>query len=106
MMRAGGGDQEEAGSPVTSVENTRRILAEVKEKQDEENREKVEEIKNNIKKTKRSINKEVDQIVREKMGMKRKNVESDDNKEKKGAAKKKKFSTPKGQKKLTSFFTK
>ena len=106
MMRAGGGDQEEAGSPVTSVENTRRILAEVKEKQDEENREKVEEIKNNIKKTKRSINKEVDQIVREKMGMKRKNVETDDSKEKKGAAKKKKFSTPKGQKKLTSFFTK
>ena len=105
MMRAGGGD-EEAGSPVTSVENTRRILAEVKEKQDEDNREKVEAIKKNIKKTKRCINNEVDQIVREKMGMKRKNVESDDKQEKKGGAKKKKFSTPKGQKKLTSFFTK
>ena len=105
MMRAGGGD-EEAGSPVTGVENTRRILAEVKEKQDEENREKVEEIKKNIKKTRRCINKEVDQIVRDKMGMKRKNVDQDDDKEKKGAVKKKKFSTPKGQKKLTSFFTK
>ena len=105
MMRAGGGD-EEAGSPVSGVENTRRILAEVKEKQDEENREKVEEIKKNIKKTRRCINKEVDQIVRDKMGMKRKNVDKDDDKEKKGAVKKKKFSTPKGQKKLTSFFTK
>ena len=105
MMRAGGGD-EEAGSPVTSVENTRRILAEVKEKQDEDNREKVEEIKKNIKKSKRCINKEVDELVREKMGMKRKNVESDDKQEKKVTAKKKKFSTPKGQKKLTSFFTK
>ena len=41
-----------------------------------------------------------------KMGMKRKNVESDDGKEKRGAVKKKKLATPKGQKKLTSFFTK
>lgn len=105
MMRAGGGD-EEAGSPVTGVENTRRILAEVKEKQDEENREKVEEIKKNIKKTKRCISKEVDQIVRDKMGMKRKIVDKDDDKEKKRVVKRKKFSTPKGQKKLTSFFTK
>ena len=104
-MRAGGGD-EEAGSPVTGVENTRRILAEVKEKQDEENREKVEEIKKNIKKTKRCISKEVDQIVRDKMGMKRKIVDKDDDKEKKRVVKRKKFSTPKGQKKLTSFFTK
>ena len=88
------------------MDNTRRILAEVKERQDEENREKVEEIKQNIKKTKRCLNKEVDLIVRDKMGMKRKNVESDDGKEKRGAAKKKKLATPKGQKKLTSFFTK
>ena len=105
MMRAGGGAWD-GGSPETSVDNTRRILAEVKERQDEENKEKVEEIKQNIKKTKRCLNKEVDLIVRDKMGMKRKNVESDDGKEKRGASKKKKLATPKGQKKLTSFFTK
>jgi len=92
------------GSPVSSsVENTRKILQEIQEKEDEETKEKVE-VKKQVKKSKRCLNKEVDQIVREKMGLKRKN-EVDPKSPLKKASKKSKVSTPKGQKKLTSFFT-
>ena len=92
------------GSPVSSsVENTRKILQEIQEKEEEENKEKVEEVKKQVKKSKRCLNKEVDQIVREKLGLKRKN-ETDHKSPTKKASKKSKISTPKGQKKLTSFF--
>ena len=92
------------GSPVrSSVENTRKILQEIQEKEEEENKEKVEEVKKQVKKSKRCLNKEVDQIVREKLGLKRKN-ETDPKSPTKKASKKSKISTPKGQKKLTSFF--
>ena len=64
-----------------------------------------ERVKEGIKKTKRCLAKEVDGMVREKMGIKRKKDgdTSKENKEKQ-PLKKKKFSTPKGQKKMTSFF--
>ena len=93
------------GSPCSSVENTRRILQEVKEKEELEEKEKMERAKEGIKKTKRCLAKEVDGMVREKMGIKRKKDgdTSKENKEKQ-PLKKKKFSTPKGQKKMTSFF--
>jgi len=107
MARAG----ESLGeSPCISVENTRRILQEVKEKDELEEAEKVERAKDNIKKTKRCLAKEVDSLVRDKMGLKRKKDENEGNNSKenkvKQPAKKKKFSTPKGQKKMTSFFKK
>jgi len=102
MARGSGVADDGDGSPV-SVESTRRILQEVQERQDQENKEQVEEVKRQVKKTKRCLSKEVDAIVREKMGMKRKNDSSE--KEQKPTTKKKKFSTPKGQKKMTSFFT-
>ena len=104
MARGGGG-----GSPVaadSSVESTRRILQEIQEKQEQESRQQVEEIKQNIKKSKRCLNKEVDQIVREKMGMKRKNDANESDSTNKKSSKKKKCATPKGQKKMTSFFAK
>ena len=93
------------GSPCSSVESTRRILQEVKEKEELEEKEKMERAKEGIKKTKRCLAKEVDGMVREKMGIKRKKDgdTSKENKEKQ-PLKKKKFSTPKGQKKMTSFF--
>ena len=62
-------------------------------------------MKTNIKKTKRCLNKEVDAIVREKMGLKRKGEALDKSPSKSKPVKKKKFATPKGQKKMTSFFT-
>ena len=104
LMARGGG-----GSPVaadSSVESTRRILQEIQEKQEQESRQQVEEIKQNIKKSKRCLNKEVDQIVREKMGMKRKCDASESDSTNKKSSKKKKCATPKGQKKMTSFFAK
>ena len=106
MARASGGDVE--GSPVTSVESTRRILQEIKEREEQENMDKVEEVKKQVKKTKRCLNKEVDDIVREKMGLKRKaeTKAGNDSPPKQKQAKRKKIATPKGQKKLTSFFTK
>jgi len=94
------------GSPCTSVESTRKILQEVKDKEELENKEKLERAKEGIKKTKRCLAKEVDGMVREKMGIKRKkddDIIAKENKEKQ-PLKKKKFSTPKGQKKMTSFF--
>ena len=108
MARGGGGDVE--SSPVASVRDTRRILQEIKEREEQENQEKVEEVKKQVKKTKRCLNKEVDQIVREKMGLKRKAETKSGNtspsKEKPSKRKKPAPATPKGQKKLTSFFTK
>merc|ERR1712098_593569 len=101
MARGSGVVDDGDGSPV-SVESTRRILQEVQERQEQENKEQAEEVKRQVKKSKRCLSKEVDAIVREKMGMKRKNDSSE--KEQKPTAKKKKFSTPKGQKKMTSFF--
>merc|ERR1712106_259760 len=101
MARAGASP---GGSPCASVENTRRILQEVKEL---EELEKMERAKDGIKKTKRCLAKEVDTLVRDKMGLKRKKGEGEDKaKENKGnqPAKKKKCSTPKGQQKMTSFF--
>jgi len=94
------------GSPSSSVASTRRILQEVKDKEDLEEREKMDRMKEGIKKTKRCLAKEVDSLVRDKMGIKRKNEDGDKAKENKAKqpAKKKKFSTPKGQKKMTSFF--
>jgi len=94
------------GSPCTSVESTRMILQEVKDKEELEKKEKLERAKEGIKKTKRCLAKEVDGMVREKMGIKRKKDDdmiAKENKEKQ-PLKKKKFSTPKGQKKMTSFF--
>ena len=105
MARAG---ESPGGSPCTSVENTRRILHEVKEKEELEYKEQMENVKEGIKKTKRCLAKEVDSLVRDKMGLKRKKDDVEDKaKENKSKqpAKKKKFSTPKGQKKMTSFFT-
>jgi len=104
MARAGASP---GGSPCVSVENTRRILQEVKEKDELEEFEKMERAKDGIKKTKRCLAKEVDTLVRDKMGLKRKKGEGEDKaKENKGnqPAKKKKCSTPKGQQKMTSFF--
>ena len=105
MARAG---ESPGGSPCTSVENTRRILQEVREKEELEEVEKMERAKANVKKTKRCLAKEVDSLVRDKMGLKRKNDDGQGEKTKenkvKQPAKKKKFSTPKGQQKLTSFF--
>jgi len=95
-------------SPCTSVENTRRILQEVKEKEELEYAEQMENVKDGIKKTKRCLAKEVDSLVRDKMGLKRKKDEGEDKAKEnkvKQPTKKKKFSTPKGQKKMTSFFT-
>jgi len=93
------------GSPCTSVENTRRILQDLKNKEEQEEKEKMKSLKEGIKKTKRCLAKEVDSMVRDKMGIKRKS-EDHGIKESNGKqpAKKKKFSTPKGQKKMTSFF--
>ena len=92
------------------MRDTRRILQEIKEREEQENQEKVEEVKTQVKKTKRCLNKEVDQIVREKMGLKRKAETKSGNtspsKEKPSKRKKPAPATPKGQKKLTSFFTK
>ena len=88
------------------VEETREILQEIREKDKLEREAEVENIKQNIKKTKRCLAKEVDGIVREKMGMKRKKEGDRTSPDRDKKPKKKKFSTPKGQRKLTSFFSK
>ena len=88
------------------VEQTREILQELREKDKLEREAEVENIKQNIKKTKRCLAKEVDGIVREKMGMKRKKEGDRTSPDRDKKPKKKKFSTPKGQRKLTSFFSK
>ena len=88
------------------VEQTREILQEIREKDQLEREAEVENIKQNIKKTKRCLAKEVDGIVREKMGMKRKKEGDRTSPDREKKPKKKKFSTPKGQRKLTSFFSK
>merc|ERR1712098_6061 len=87
MARGSGVVDDGDGSPV-SVESTRRILQEVEERQEQENKEQVEEVKRQVKKSKRCLSKEVDAIVREKMGMKRKNDSRE--KKKKPTEKKKK----------------
>ena len=88
------------------VEETREILQEIRDKEKLEREAEVENIKQNIKKTKRSLAKEVDGIVREKLGMKRKKDGERTSPDRDKKPKKKKFSTPKGQRKLTSFFSK
>ena len=87
------------------LERTKEILQEVRNRERLEREEQVENVKNNVKKTKRCLSKEVDEIVREKMGMKRKAEVDKTSPVKDKKPKKKKFSTPKGQRKLTSFFT-
>jgi len=105
MARAG---ESPGASPCVSVENTRRILQEVKEKEELEYAEQMQNVKEGIKKTKRCLAKEVDSLVRDKMGLKRKKDEGEEKAKEnktKQPPKKKKFSTPKGQKKMTSFFS-
>ena len=75
----------------------------------EQNREEAKENIRNLKKRgRRCLSKEVDDAVREKMGMKKMKEDTADTvkpKSKPPSQKKKKFSTPKGQRKMTSFFT-
>ena len=103
-LRARALHQQQSASP--GVEQTREILQEIREKDKLEREAEVENIKQNIKKTKRCLAKEVDGIVREKMGMKRKKEGDKNSPDRDKKPKKKKFSTPKGQRKLTSFFSK
>merc|ERR1712098_391725 len=88
----------EAHTPDTSDQNIQQILREVRSRDVEQE----EMIK--TKKTKRCLTKDVDAAAREKMGLDPKRKNSDNDTKKKEPAKKRKISTPKGQKKLTSFF--
>lgn len=95
----------------TSDQDVRRILQEVRRKELglQEDVEQEEQVVKKAKKIKRCLAKDVDAAAREKMGLKpledvtakRKATKEDKPKQ---PAKKKKFSTPKGQKKMTSFF--
>ena len=89
--------------PDTSDSSIREILREVRAR-DEQDQE--EEAVKKVKKTKRCLATDVDAAAREKMGLvaKRKAWEGEEQNKPKQPAKKKKFSTPKGQKKMTSFF--
>ena len=92
------------GSPEDlGVEDTRRILQEVKESS---NSAVIEELKQKAKPTKRCLSKEVDKLCREKMGLEPTGKRKKDSEEKPSKSKKSKISTPKGQKKMTSFFSK
>ena len=92
-------------TPDTSDSSIREILREVRARDEQDQEEAVKKVK----KTKRCLAKDVDAAAREKMGLvaKRKAGEGEDKEQNrpKQPAKKKKFSTPKGQKKMTSFFT-
>ena len=102
-LRARAHHEDAGASP--GVERTKEILQEIRDKDRLEREEQIENIKQNIKKTKRCLTKEVDGIVREKMGMKRKKEVDKTSPVKDKKPKKKKFSTPKGQRKMTSFFS-
>jgi len=93
---------QDSASP--AVQQTKQILQEIRDKVRLEREAQVENVKENVRKTKRCLSKEVDGIVREKMGMKRKKEVDKTSPVKDKKPKKKKFSTPKGQRKLTSFF--
>jgi len=104
------GDSPTSLNTITDAD-TRSILAEVRASEEREAEQNREEAKENIrilkKRSRRCLSKEVDDAVREKMGMKKKKEDTADTvkpKSKPPSQKKKKFSTPKGQRKMTSFF--